>query len=124
MRVRIHWPAGEVTGELHNNATAARLAEALPITSQAHTWGDEVYFEAGVEAQLDNAPQVVVPYGTLCYWVQGEAVAIPFGPTPISEGNESRLVTAVNVIGALDGDAGALASVREGDTIVMERVPA
>jgi hypothetical protein len=93
----------------------------LPVAGEAHTWGDEVYFEAGVDAVLDASPQVVVPYGTLCYWVQGSAVAIPFGPTPLSEGNESRLVTAVNVIGQLETDPRALAAIQDGDAVVMER---
>jgi len=47
-------------------------------------------------------------------------VALPYGPTPVSEGTECRLVTAVNVIGRLAGDPNVLASIAEGDTITVE----
>lgn len=92
----------------------------LPHTSTASTWGDEVYFEVPVEAELDSYPKQVVPRGTVCFWVQGSSIAIPYGPTPISEGNESRLVTAVNVLGRIAGEPEALAAIQDGDTITIE----
>jgi hypothetical protein len=108
-------------GTLKDKPAAKALFEALPFSGQANTWGEEVYFEAPVAADLDANPQQVVPPGTICFWVQGGAVALPYGPTPISEGKECRLVTAVNVLGWLEGDPHVLASIHEGDTVTAER---
>jgi len=50
--------------------------------------------------------------GTVCFWVEGGSLALPWGRTPISEGEDPRLVTRCNVLGKIDGDARQLASVR------------
>jgi len=34
----------------------------------------------------------VVDKGAICFWMQGNSFAIPFGPTPVSVGTECRLV--------------------------------
>ena len=64
MRVRISWPSGETTGVLEDTPTAGKLADALPVTSEASTWGDEVYFEVPVSSELDANPKQVVDRGT------------------------------------------------------------
>ena len=120
MRIRITWGTESVEGTLNDSDTAAKLAAALPQSSSANTWGDEVYFSVPVEAELEADPQVVVDPGTICFWVQGSSIALPYGPTPVSEGDECRLVTAVNIIGKLDGDPRALASIQDGDAITIE----
>ena len=116
-RIRIEWNNGSLTGTLEDTPTARTLVGVLPCVSRANTWGDEVYFEAPMSAALEPNAQQVVPPGTICFWVQGNSLALPFGPTPVSVGKECRLVTAVNVLGRLDGDPTLLRSVRDGDTI-------
>jgi uncharacterized protein len=120
MRVRIRWQGGSVEATLDETPTACRIAEALPCVSTANTWGDEVYFELPVTATLDSAPQQVVEPGTICFWVQGSALAIPYGRTPIAEGNECRLVTACNVVGRVDGDPRRLGGIHAGDQVTVE----
>ena len=120
MRIKISWPDNEAFAQLDDTPSAQKLREALPITSTANTWGEEVYFETGVDADLEaDATQVVDP-GTICFWVEGKSLALPYGPTPVSEGDECRLVTEVNILGTLDGDPRILATVSSGDTIRVE----
>ena len=107
---------------LINTPTANRVLKALPCSSSANTWGEEVYFSVPVSAVLESDAQQVVPPGTICFWVEGQSLAIPFGPTPISKGNECRLVAKVNVLGKLEGDPRGLKSVRDGDKIRVESV--
>jgi hypothetical protein len=76
-----------------------------------------VYFSLPVDAQLERDAREVVDPGTVCFWVQGSSLALPFGPTPASRGDECRLVTRVNVLGRIEGDPRALATVRDGDSI-------
>ncbi len=120
--IRIQRLAGEVTGILNVSPTAAALLEALPCESSAQTWGEEVYFSVPVDTDLEPDDQQVVPPGTLCFWVEGSSLAIPYGRTPISEGDECRLVTAVNILGQLDGNPRVLDSVRDGELITVEKI--
>jgi hypothetical protein len=122
MRIRISWDKGEAFGALNDTPTAKKLFDALPSSSTGSTWGEEVYFRVPVHAELEPDAQQVVPPGTICFWVESQSLAIPFGPTPASQGNECRLVTKVNVLGEPEGDPRMLNSVRDGDKIRIEVV--
>jgi uncharacterized protein len=116
-RIRIKWPKGEVTAALADTPTAKQLIAALPASSRANTWGKEVYFSLPVSVKKEKSAVDVVPPGTVCFWVEGSSLALPYGPTPVSKGNECRLVTSVNVLGKLEGDPRVLAGIRDGDPI-------
>lgn len=120
-RIRISWDKGEISGGLNDTPTARKLLEKLPCSSSANTWGDEVYFSVPVQAKLEPDARQVVDPGTICFWVEGHSLALPFGPTPISQGTECRLVAKVNVLGQLEGDPTVLRSVRDGAAIQVER---
>jgi hypothetical protein len=122
MRIRISWHGSETIGVLADTPTARKLLDASPCDSSANTWGEEVYFGVPVRADLDPDAKQVVPPGSICFWVEGQSLAIPFGRTPSSRGNECRLVTAVNVLGKLEGDPRVLDSVNAGDAIRVEVV--
>ena len=85
MRVRISWQGGQVILKLRDTLIARRMAHTLPIQSKVQTWGDEIYFKFPVQAENDPDSTDVVDPGTVCYWVEGKSIAIPFGPTPIAE---------------------------------------
>jgi len=122
-KVRIAWPRGATTATLEDTPSTRALAARLPLKAKAQTWGEEVYFEIPVEAALERNAEQVVPPGTVCFWVEGSSLALPWGRTPISEGHQPKLVTRCNVLGKIDGDPGQLASVRPGDTITVELAP-
>ena len=116
-KIRMKWPQGELTATLADTPTAKALVAALPAKSRANTWGDEVYFSLPVGVKLEPDAREVVDPGTVCFWVQGSSLALPYGPTPVSRGTECRLVTKVNVLGKFDGDPRKLATVRDGDAV-------
>jgi hypothetical protein len=118
-RIRITWPKGATVALLEDTPSARALVSALPLNARAQTWGEEVYFEIPVTAELEGDARQVVAPGTVCFWVEGNSLALPWGRTPISEGNEPRLVTRCNVLGKIDGDARQLASVHAGDTVTV-----
>ena len=122
VKIRIAWRSGEVIADLKDTPTAKKLAAALPCKASASTWGDEVYFSLPVKAQLEPGAQQVVDPGSVCFWVEGSALALPFGPTPISKGNECRLASKCNLLGNIVGDPMQLKSVRDGDEIRVEVV--
>ncbi|MFI9029771.1 cyclophilin-like fold protein [Streptomyces sp. NPDC053560] len=122
MQIRISWPAGHLTATLADTPTAAALEDALPLSSTAHTWGEEVYFTTPVSPAREADAQQVVDPGTVAFWTDGDALALPYGPTPISRGDECRLASPCNLLGSIDGDPRRLATVRDGDPIRVERV--
>ena len=122
MRLRI--TAGKITlqAELRDTPTVQALAAALPFEASAQTWGDEVYFSTPVSAKLEpDAKQVVEP-GTVCFWTEGDALALPFGRTPISTDERPKLASRCNVLGTLVGDAARLAAVKSGQKIRVEKI--
>ena len=116
-RIRITWPGGEAIARLDDTPTSRALLAALPITARASTWGEEVYFRTPVHVPLEPDARQVVEPGTVCFWVDGDSLALPFGPTPISRGSECRLASRCNILGRLETPARELALVRDGESI-------
>ena len=110
----------ELDATLNSSRTAEAIWTALPITANANTWGDEIYFTIPVESELDKG-QELVELGDLGYWPPGNAFCIFFGPTPMSGGEEIRPASAVTVFGKVAGDATVLKRVSSGTQIIIER---
>ena len=105
---------------LDDTPTAQALLDALPFASVAQTWGEELYFEAPVNANLEPEARQTVEPGTVCFWVEGSALALPWGRTPISTDARPKLVSPCNVLGRVLGDAQRLAQVNAGDRVKVE----
>ena len=122
MRTEIRITAGglETDGWLNETDTAGKVAEILPITGTVNLWGDEIYFSIPVETGLENARETV-SIGDIAYWPEGKAMCIFLGKTPISRGDEVRPLSAVNVIGGIEGVEGLVGRVKQGDKITVRR---
>ncbi|BDD86017.1 cyclophilin-like fold protein [Desulfofustis limnaeus] len=121
-RITISWPAGTITAVLRETPTASRLLDALPISARANVWGDEVYFPVPFTADTESDAATVVDKGAVCFWLAGDSLALLFGPTPVSEGDECRLISAANIVGMMEGDLRHLRSVRNGDLMTVDKV--
>lgn len=121
---KISISAGDVsvTASLNDSRSADLLWEALPLEASANTWGDEIYFRITVQADEEDGASDVVDMGAVAYWPPGQALCLFFGRTPASRGDEIRAASAVNVMGAIDGDATVLKQVRSGTRVVVERI--
>ena len=121
-KIKITSGATELVATLLDTPTAAAIYDKLPVESRAQTWGEEVYFEVPVQASREaNAKDVVEP-GEVAFWVEGNCVAIGFGRTPISLGEEIRLASKTNIWAVTEDDVRKLAAVRPGQKISIEKL--
>lgn len=121
MKLRIE--AGQVVlmVELLATPTAKALVAALPFESRARTWGEEVYFTTPVSVKLEPEAKQIVEPGTVCFWTEGSALALPYGRTPISSDERPKLASRCNVVGRLEGDPRMIGNIRSGEKLTVSR---
>ena len=121
MKLRISAGAASFEAVLKDTPTATALVAALPFESRAQTWGEEVYFTTPVSAQLESDARQIVEPGTVCFWTEGNALALPYGRTPISTDERPKLAGRCNVLGTLSGDAKRLSAIKSGERITVSK---
>ena len=122
---RMRLIAGEIDIDvvLRDTPTAAAIWAAAPIEAFAQTWGEEVYFDAGLPSlALEADSRAVVTPGEVAYWTEGDAIAVGFGETPISAPGECRLAAPCNIWADAVEDVTLLRDVRPGDRLRLERI--
>lgn len=117
MRIRLDFGSLTLDADLLDTPTAKAIAAALPLASEVLTWGEEVYFEIAVEVPREQDARAVVTPGEIAYWPEGPAIAIGYGRTPISKGNETRLASPCNVFANALGDVKTLSRIKAGTRV-------
>ena len=119
MRVRFDFGSLTLDAETLDTPTAQAIVAALPIAGSVPRWGEEVYFDIAVKVAREKDARAVVTPGEIAYWPDGHAIAIGFGRTPISQGDETRLASPCNIWARALGDVKALGAVRAGTRVTV-----
>jgi len=113
-----------IEAQLLDTPTACNIKDALPFGSKAQLWGEEVYFETPVMAELEADARDLVKAGELAFWTEGNCIAIGFGKTPASQpgdkAGEIRLATKTNIWAHAITDVTLLKTAKAGDFIFIE----
>ena len=109
-----------LVAELLDTPTAKEILKHVPFSSSANTWGDQVYFDAPIVTSKEADARDIVEAGELAFWVEGSCIAVGFGPTPISQGDEIRLAAKTNIWGQSLTDVRLLSKVKDGDPVSVE----
>ena len=108
----------EFTVKLNNSNTSQEILKKLPIVSRANRWGEEIYFQIPVYAELENGVEVL-DVGSIAYWPPGNAFCIFFGKTPASKEDKPQAASPVTFIGKIidDDKLPYLKEISDGDKI-------
>ena len=118
-QIRFEFDNFSIVAELLETPLAKAVRQKLPFSSQANRWGEEIYFTTPVKEKLDGTESDLVEKGDVAYWPPGNAVAIFFGPTPASLGDECRAASPVSIFARIVGDLSLLSSVCSGSKVLM-----
>ncbi len=121
-RIKISVGGVSLEAELKSTRTANEIYEALPIETSVNMWGEEFYCKVpGVKDYRETAT-TQVKVGDVAFWGPGEMLAIFFGRTPMSMGEDPVPADRVNVVGRLVGDPKLLRQAMGAATIKIEKV--
>ncbi|MCX7988680.1 MAG: cyclophilin-like fold protein [Thermodesulfovibrio sp.] len=120
-RIKIIIKDKEIKAELFDTECAKKIYHSLPIESHINEWGDEFYFTIGINMPTDKTATTRVKAGDIGYWPPGDALAIFFGKTPISTGDDPVPASEVNVVGKLIDNPSVLKTLKGAKKIRIEK---
>ena len=105
---------------LRNTETARLIAKSIPIVSKIQMWGEEIYFNTNLQVKLEDSAKEIMQLGELAFWTEGSAIAIGYGKTPVSKGEEIRLIGPCNVWADADFQKSDFDNIKVGDEISLD----
>ena len=106
---------------LKNTNTASIIYQSTPIHSFVNTWGEEIYFNTNLSIQKEPDAKSVMNFGEIAFWTEGSSIAIGYGKTPISSGDEIRLAAPCNVWATASFEKSFFDEINDGDEISLDK---
>lgn len=122
MKISLQFETISLEATLNHTETGKTIYNALPIEARVSVWGKELYFEIPEYINLEDGAIAQVNEGDLAYWPSGRCFCIFWGPTPLSSGSKPVAASAVNVFGNIAINITSLDSIKDGESIVIEKL--
>lgn len=119
--IKIEFNEISIEAELNDSKTANNIIKILPISNTTNIWGDEIYFSIDVHDDEINAKEIV-ELGDVGFWPPGNAFCLFFGLTPLSQKDEIKPASPINVVGKLKGNVDILKSIKNGEKVNVSLV--
>ena len=84
--------------DFNDTPASKEIIENLPLESKVRTWGDEIYFDIGINASSEGAG-IDVDVGDVGYWPDGKCLCVFFGATPSSNSDKPVHASPVVIVG-------------------------
>ena len=114
--IKIEFNEISIEAELNDSKTANNIKKILPISNTVNLWGDEIYFQIDINDDENNAKEIV-ELGDVGFWPPGNAFCLFFGLTPLSQKDEIKPASPINVVGKLKGNLDSLKSIKIGEKV-------
>ncbi len=120
-RIKISIGGITVEAELKPTRTAMGIYDTLPVEGALNQWGEEFYCNIpGVKDHRETAT-TNVKVGDVAFWGLGGMLAVFFGRTPMSIGEDPVPADRVNVVGRLVDDPQVLRQVVGATVMKVEK---
>ena len=120
-QIKIEFENITIEADLNNSETANNIKKLLPISNTVNIWGDEIYFPVDINDEEIGAKETV-ELGDVGYWPPGNAFCLFFGLTPLSQGEEIRPASPINIIGKIRGEINILKKVKSGEKVIVSLI--
>ena len=107
--------------KFNNSKASGKIKNNLPLESEVEIWGDEIYFEIGLEASTEGKT-IDVNIGDVVYWPQGKCLCVFYGPTPASKDKKPMPASSVVIVGKTDTSPEILRKIKAGEKIIVEKL--
>ncbi len=121
-RIKITIGGVAVEAALKPTRTAQAIYDALPVEANVNQWGEEFYCQVSGVKDYRETATTNVKVGDVAYWGLGGMLAVFFGRTPMSIGEDPVPADRVNVIGRLIGDPKVLHDAAGATMMKVEQV--
>ncbi len=122
-RIKITIGGIVLEAELKPTRTAQDIYDALPVEATVNRWGEEFYCRIpGVKDRRETAT-TNVKVGDVAFWGLGGMLAVFWGRTPMSIGEDPVPADRVNIVGRLIGDPRVLHEAVGATVMKVEKVP-
>ncbi len=121
-KVILKFKKKELILNLRDTPTANLIYASLPFSSTVNKWGEEIYFKTPFNIELEDKARAVVEFGEIAFWNGGSAIAIGYGKTPISKGNEIRLISPCNIWADSSFDKNYIEQIEENENVEIEKL--
>ena len=111
-----------VRGLVNNTRAGERFWNMLPHVGWIDRMGGELFLDMEMYAECDEGCRAEMELGELAYWTAGSKLCIFTGPTPISERDEIRAISAMSVLGKITDDPSSLRQLGYGEMVLLDKV--